>query len=901
MYPQVRHQTLRPCIACTRAKTVNTKVTTKTEAPPVPVLDTFSSDLKAMHCPSRQGFRYIATVIDKASKYTYLLLLRRKSDFADLYAELLRMIRHQKGTVWKKMQTDGGGEYNNKDVRKINSTYGIIHTMNAPCKSAMNGDAERFNRTLIEAVNAMLVSSGLHAHHWQDAATHFVYLKNRTYHRNTSSGTTPYEAWEGRKPLDVAKTMPPFGCLVSAYINGKRKCDLRTRNCIFLGIGEKRATYRLQNLETKKVTDQFIPNVVRIFENHYPLKDVSDKIDALEAPSLDEPPFYLRSDSISPGNQSVLSPANQEESPEGLGIHVDSPNSFSTPQIRSKPSLYENTTPYEDDERSSDTDCDDTELPVDAICDQLIRNMVLTAEVASKLPTAAAIRIPKTIEEAKTLPEWPFWKEAIQKELEALEKQNTWKQVGTNPQGTKPLTCRWVFKLKPATNIEPARFKARLVAHGYKQTKGVDFNETYAAVARMASFRTLVSIAAAHNLDMTQIDIGNAFLHGQLQEDVYMRPPPGFSYLGTLKLQKALYGLKQAPRLWYQHLTNEFRKLGFKPLVSDPCILKHHTSKFYVLLYVDDIILATGPDNKALRQQVELKLSEVFEMKNFGVLRSFLGVEVAYHKDHIKLTQTDYIKRILAHFGMSTCKAADTPAVSREANTNPQESGSAGNVPYRELVGALLYLSATRPDISAAVSELSRHVENPTQADWNSGKRVLRYLSGTTHKGITFGLGATSSNETNLFAFSDSDWASCKQTRRSRTGFVVYNDAGPISWKSQLQTTTALSTCEAEYLALVETIKELLWVKQLLTEMNITVQQPIKVFVDNQAAMLLAANPSHHSRTKHIDIRHHFIREYVSAGTIELYYIDTKENVSDLLTKATSKSVFQHLIGKLVC
>ena len=176
----------------------------------------------------------------------------------------------------------------------------------------------------------------------------------------------------------------------------------------------------------------------------------------------------------------------------------------------------------------------------------------------------------------------------------------------------------------------------------------------------------------------------------------------------------------------------------------------------------------------------------------------------------------------------------------------------------------------------------------------------MRYLSGTIHKGITFGLGA-SSDQTTLFAFSDSDWASCKQTRRSRTGFVVYNDAGPISWKSQLQTTTALSTCEAEYLALVETIKELLWVKQLLTEMNITVEPPIKIFVDNQAAIFLAANPSNHSRTKHIDIRHHFIREYVGAGIVELYYVDTKDNVADLLTKATSKNVFQHLVGKLVC
>jgi hypothetical protein len=891
------NQKLSFCESCVKAKALLKKLKPNDEALPVLPMEMASSDLKVMHCPSRSGYQYVASVIDKGSKYVYMLLLRKKDDFHKLYDELLTQIKHQKGDLWKKFKTDGGGEYVNKYVQAIHAKHGIIHIINAPYKSQLNFEAERFNRTLIEAVNATLAHTGLPEKFWEDVATNFVHVKNRTYHKTIDS--TPIELWEGIKQ-DVGLE-PPIGCLAMPTVPEARrskKTSFRAHKTINLGKSIQKNAYNLLDLETNQVIQRA---KVDIFfrPDEFPLAQVARGIERLSkydknqnASAWLDPAFFF------PDQSSICRKPESWEPPDLASVSPDlapvSPDfAPASPDTAFEKNLHDTPiTPYEEDEK------DNYEAPstaeFDRICNRLISNMYFTKETSVNM--LKPVKIPDSIDEAMTLSDWPFWKEAIEKELNALLKAETWIKVTEMPQHLKALTSRWVFKFKPATKIEPARYKARLVAHGYKQRKGVDFNETYAAVARMASFRTLVSIAAAHNLEMTQIDIGNAFLHGTLQEDVYLSAPPGFPELGLLKLQKALYGLKQAPRLFYEHLTKEFKELGFFPMISDPCILKHKSSNFYVLLYVDDIILATGK-NSPHRKEVEDKLSEEFELKNFGKLRSFIGIEVNYLNDKILLTQGAYIRSLLDRFGMSSCKTCDTPAASNSSTNFNDDRPCDG--PYRELIGALLYLSATRPDISAAVSELSSHLEHPTNTHWQAAKRVLRYLAGTVDSGVAYNY--TNTKQLTLLAFSDSDWATCHKTRKSRTGYVVYTNAGPISWKSKLQPTVAVSTCEAEYLALVETIKELMWLKQLLTEMGVVITQPIKIFVDNQAAIALASHPSQHCRTKHIDIRHHFIREHISNHTVELYYVDTKENVADLLTKATTPAVFKHLVGKLVC
>jgi hypothetical protein len=858
----------------------------------------------------------VASIIDKGSKYVYLLLLRKKSDFHKLYGELLTQIKHQKGDLWKRLKTDGGGEYVNKHVQEIHAKHGIIHIVNAPYKSQLNFEAERFNRTLIEAVNAILAHTGLPEKFWEDIASNFVYVKNRTYHKTIDSA--PIELWEGIKQ-DVG-LIPPIGCLAMPTVpeaRRKKKTSFRAHNCANLGRSIEKNAYNLLDLETGTVIQRAAVDI--IFQpREFPLAKMQEKMDTLKngiengmsfLDPLQIPAFLCNREKVDQStirrqNETAAIASQEDVSTTSIDdkddqhepeepLHCTDDNDDHEPEEPLHwPGISTPSTPYEEDERDSYEAPSTAEF--ERMCDRLIGNMYFTKETSFRMPKP--VIIPESIEQAMTLPDWPLWKEAIEKELNALRKAKTWVKVADMPQHLKALTSRWVFKFKPETKIEPARYKARLVAHGYKQRKGIDFNETYAAVARMASFRTLVSIAAAHNLEMTQIDIGNAFLHGTLEEDVYLSPPPGFPELGLLKLQKALYGLKQAPRLFYEHLTREFRKLGFFPMVSDPCILKHKNSNFYVLLYVDDIILATGKNNPH-RQIVENKLGEEFEIKNFGTLRSFIGIEVNYLQDKIILTQSAYIRSLLERFGMVNCKTCDTPAATNGFTNYKDDRPFDG--PYRELIGALLYLSATRPDISAAVSELSSHLEHPTVTHWQAAKRVLRYLAGTIDSGVAYN--RTGNKLLSLLAFSDSDWATCHKTRKSRTGYVVYTNVGPISWKSKLQPTVAVSTCEAEYLALVETIKELLWLKQLLEEMGVSLTQPIKIFVDNQAAISLASHPSQHCRTKHIDIRHHFIREHIANHTVELYYIDTKENVADLLTKATSPAVFKHLVGKLVC
>ena len=492
----------------------------------------------------------------------------------------------------------------------------------------------------------------------------------------------------------------------------------------------------------------------------------------------------------------------------------------------------------------------------------------------------------------------------MEREISALEENGTWVVVDSVP---RPITGRWVFDIKRGKDNQILYFKARWVVHGFKQKEGVDYNETHAATAHMKTFKMLVAIAVHRGWGVYHCDISNAFTHGKLEEEIFTVFPKGFEGKEgkCLKLVKALYGLKQASRVWQQTLTKTLSSLGFMQCVSDVCLFMNSSRSLYISLHVDDLQIVTA--SPSAKDQLVSNLRKVFPLKDLGRMMSYLGMRLHW-KDNGSccINQADYITRMAERFGLQEAKSEKTPMapgyipLKADSPTTDDEKQEMAKVPYRQLIGSLLYASlGTRPDITFAVSVLSRFNNNPGAKHWKAAKRILRYLIGTKNKGLVFQQRDPKA-KVPLVIFSDSDWGSNPEDRKSVAGRCVCLGGGLVTWASKRQQTTALSSCEAEFLALSEAVKEALWLRQVLKEMGVEYDDPVVIRVDNQAAIALTNNPVLHQRSKHIDIRYFRIREEVKAGRIKLVYVPTGENLADVFTKAPSLQQFSNLCKDMV-
>ncbi|TQD90539.1 hypothetical protein C1H46_023885 [Malus baccata] len=486
------------------------------------------------------------------------------------------------------------------------------------------------------------------------------------------------------------------------------------------------------------------------------------------------------------------------------------------------------------------------------------------------------------------------WRAAMQDEYNALINTGTWSLVPSHP-SQNVVGCKWVFRIKKNPDGTIDRYKARLVAKGFHQQEGVDFQETFSPVAKPVTIRILLTLAVQDNWFLNQLDISNAFLHGDLKEDVYMQQPPGFiaptSPHFVCKLKKSLYGLKQAPRAWFEKLFQALRTLGFHQSQSDASLFVLHGPQLViVLVYVDDI-LVTGP-NSQLCQQFIQQLSTQFPVKDLGPLHYFLGLEVHRSTKGIFLHQTKYLLDLLKKSTMEGAKPCCTPIGSQKLDhsgpllSNPTE--------YRAIVGGLQYLTWTRPDLAFAVNQICQFMHAPREQHLQAAKRVLRFLKGSISHGLWFTKGPI-----NLSAFSDADWAGCTFDRRSTSGYCVFLGSNLISWSAKKQSTVARSSTEAEYRSLAHTAAELTWVCKILKDLKFSLPKLPHLWCDNISAISLASNPIFHARTKHVEIDYHYIRELVLAKLIKVSYVSSEDQVADLHTKSLSKSIFSYLCSKL--
>jgi hypothetical protein len=506
-------------------------------------------------------------------------------------------------------------------------------------------------------------------------------------------------------------------------------------------------------------------------------------------------------------------------------------------------------------------------------------------------------------------PDADLWYTAAKEEIQAHVDNGTWTLVQLPP-GAKAIGSRWIFKIKRNEDGSVERYKGRIVAKGYSQRPGVDFDETYAPTTKWAALRAIFAIAALEDLELDSVDISTAYLNGVLPDHhrVYMQEPEGFEMKDktwACQLRKGLYGLKQGGRLWYQKLDEVLKGIGFTRTRSDSSVYvwMRGESKVIIPVFVDDLTLASR--TKADNARIKDELKKAFKLRDLGPTSFILGVHVTRNRPQrtLQLSQKQYIIDILQRFGFADCHPVVAPMDSGTklcASPNPLPPADAAamkDVPYVNAVGALMYLAiATRPDIAYAVGVLCRFNSNPGPSHWLAVKHLFRYLKGTMDLKLTY---APSSDGQLFTSYTDADHGGNPDNGRSTSGYLMKMGTGAISWCSKLQSIVTLSTTEAEFVAAVSAGQEVIWLRSFLSELGYDMTAPSVLNVDNQSAISVAKNPEHHGRMKHLDLRFFWLRDQVEAKVIGLKYLATAEMPADVLTKPLDRLRVQGCRGMM--
>jgi Reverse transcriptase (RNA-dependent DNA polymerase) len=483
-------------------------------------------------------------------------------------------------------------------------------------------------------------------------------------------------------------------------------------------------------------------------------------------------------------------------------------------------------------------------------------------------------------------PDAAKWETACDDERRSFEQMSVY-QVVPRPEDRKVVGSKWVFKLKRGPDGSIVRYKARVVAQGFTQVEGIDYDETFAPVAKLASMRLILALAAERDLEVHQVDVKCAYLNGTLKEEIYMEPPPSFEipHGMVLRLTKAVYGTRQGGRVWYEDIKATLISIGYQRTEADHAVFtRSHNGKVTIIaLYVDDITIAS--DGLDEISAIKSTLRQHYEITDLGDITWILGMHVTRDRSAgwIALSQKAHVEAILDRFDKSSVRPISTPSLAND-HLVKLPAPEADPKHYQSAVGALMYPSlCTRPDMAYTVATLGRHSACPGSDHVRALDRAFRYLRGSSDTRLVFQKGIP--NGSTLHGYVDADWASDVNDRKSTSGFVFLLAGAPISWSSKKQTSVALSSTEAEYIAAAHATKEAIWLRRLLTDFGIDTYSPTTLYIDNQSAIAIARNPEFHDRTKHIDIRHHFLREKVEDNQVALEYVPTNEQIADVLTK----------------
>ena len=819
------------------------------------------------------------------ASWTYILK-SRKEVFSRVQHFLLEIIT-QYETIIKVLRTDNALEFTQKAIEELCLAHGIVHQTTCPYTSQQNGVAERKHRHLLDMVRTLLLAMQVPQYLWCDAVLTVTYLVNRL----------PSAALGGAIPLQrltpVADifSLPPrvFGCtaFVQDHTPGLSKLAPRAQKGVFVGYSRTQKGYRVYFPDRR----QYVTSADVTFHEDVPYFTSTQSGEDLSPPSL-LPSISATTITDLPMTVLISLP---EASPPSASLPSDPSFEPEPPSSPLSPVLAAAPPPS----------VSDLDLPIalrkgTRQCTQYpIAHHVSPARLSPSYQSFAVAvlteSIPKSYIEALQV---PAWKAAMDAEYAAFIQRETWTLV-PRPLDANVVSCKWVYSLKYNPDGSIARYKARLVAHGFSQAYGLDYHETFSPVARLSSIRVLLSIALDQSWPLHQLDVSNAFLYGDLDEMVFMEQPPGYVAPGesfaVCLLKKAIYGLKQSPRAWFHKFSQLLFSYGFVSTVSDPTVMRKRTPHGCVILavYVDDIII-TGSDDAEVTA-TKAYLAQHFVTRDLSPPRYFLGLEIAYRPGQMSICQRKYVLDLLEETGMLGCKPASSPM---EQNVDWWDNATAlleDAGLYRRLVGKLIFLTVTRPDISYAVSVLSQFMQAPRTIHLEGVYRVLSYLKRAPGKGLLY----RRQGHLHIEAYSDSGFSGDKEDRKSHGGYATYVGGNLVTWRSQKQSIVSRSSAEAEYRAMADTTAEMLWLRSLLTELGFPPEGPMQMYCDNMAATFIASNATFHMRTKHIEIDCHFIRQYVVNSTICTPHVAFAHQLADLFTKSQPGPAYETIGSKL--
>ncbi|GJS77792.1 retrovirus-related pol polyprotein from transposon TNT 1-94, partial [Tanacetum coccineum] len=809
---------------------------------------------------------YCLVITDDCTRFCWVFFLASKDETSGILQTFIRQIENQLSHSVKIIRSDNGTEFKNRDMLEFCGNKGIKQEYSTARTPQQNGVAERMNRTLIEAARTMLADSLLPTTFWAEAVSTACYIFNRV--RVTKpQHKTPYELLFGHKP--IISYIRPFGCHVTILdtLSVLGKFDRKSDEGFLVGYSLNSKAYRVYNLVTKRVEVNLhvnflegIPQCKRVISEETKVQEIHKN--SLRARNLSKPEtgilmrhLRMRKDhSIHPKSQILGDPK-------------------SAVQTRSKVAKT------------------NQELMLFSV---ILKN---SKETITKINSIVCLHAFSNQEEPKKIAEAlqdDSWVQAMQEELLQFKLQQVWVLVDL-PHGMKVIGTKWVYRNKRDERGVVVRNKARLVAQGYTQEEGIDYDEVFAPVARIEAIRLFLAFASFMGFIVYQMDVKSAFLYGTIDEEVYVSQPPGFvdpdHPTKVYKVVKALYGLHQAPRAWYATLSTFLEKHGYKRGTIDKTLFIRRNKKDIMLVqvYVDDIIF--GSTNKSWCDEFEALMQSRFQMSSMGELTFFLGLQVKQNKGGIFISQDKYVAEILKKFDLVNVKAAITPMETKLPLTKDEEAFDVDVHLYRSMIGSLMYLTASRPDIMYAVCVCSRFQVTPKTSHLNAVKRIFKYLKGKPNLGLWY----PRESPFDLEAFSDSDYGGSNLDRKSTTGGCQFLGQRLISWQCKKQTIVATSTTEAEYVAAANCCGQVLWVQNQLLDYGFNFMNT-KIHIDNESTICIVKNPVYHSKTKHIEIRHHFIRDCYEKKLISVEKIHTDLNVADLLTKPFDGPRFNYLV-----
>ena len=876
--------------------------------------------------------KYIVTLVDDYSRFTMAKAIHAKSDAAEAVKDMIQYLESMASISVHSLRTDYGGEFKSTEFRAWLRKRGIVEKPTIPHHSQTNSVAERANRWLVNMIRTCLYTSPKSL--WPYAMEHSIFIKNRLPHRALPAHRAPIEVVLPTINIQAERgRFRPFGQKVWSHTYANGKFADRAEKASIIGYTPTYGIYKviLQNrrvtvaknpvpciplLPSEPAYIEVLPSTLNVRPSAEPESTRPQTPPAvLVVPPA--PPTTLQHQSmpgyypttgrkpvITPLARQPVEPVTPPRAPPAIG--VSSPLNPDTPWRK-----YGDKWP-----EAARRMADEREAAAQLQFEDMSRSVSLSPAPAPAAPVPAAPAGPRrstrstagippvrltddpaytgiqpttpdaeanlTIAEALASPETAKWQQAMQRELEQLQRYSVYEWVDEVPAGAKVVDTKWVLREKEEKSSEdPKRYKVRLTARGFTQRAGIDYHETYAPVCREESWRILICLALARNMLVRQFDIEGAFLNGPLQEVLYVKDVHATGQKAW-RLKKSLYGTKQAAHNWNRVLDDVLTGLGFIKCPDDPGLYYRASDQGLIIVHVDDLLVALA-SSRAMQEWIDA-MNQHFTMEDRGTPKRLLGMDISWDQQGVHITGQSAIQSLAKDEGITrTAKTpyltavAGPPASAGPPAATPPVTEAVPVRPFQALVGRLLFIARMwRPDVRYAVQRLCIKASKPTEQDQRAAIRIIQYLLGSACEGVTLN---SWSDTVDVFTDAGEEVLEDKAT----SGILVMSGNSPISWTSRKQDVTTLSSTEAEYIALGSGAQDAMWLRKILEFLEVPTVP--RVWTDNRGASTLSYNPDFHKRTKHIRRRHHFVRECAEEGDITVHWVPGDENPADMLTK----------------